>query len=87
MMQTSTMLLPTFGFWMAASLRTQHMADQITFLQTWGAQSNGLRPLRPPLDFSCITRLTRLLATIFGMPIWHPTNEAERNPAWRFYYK
>ena len=62
MMQTSTMLLPTFGFWMGASLRTQRMADQLTFLQKWGARSTELRPLRPSLHFSCITRLTRLCA-------------------------
>ena len=62
MMQTSTMLLPTFEFWMAASLRTQHMAVQLTFLQMWGCRSTGLRPPRPPLDFSFITRLTRLCA-------------------------
>ena len=66
-------------WWMTAFLRMQHssIAIQSTFLQIWG--DNSVRATYQCLDFSLITASTRMvcphLAAIFGMPIWHPTDE------------
>ena len=61
------------------------------FLADVGRPKYWIEASSPAFGFSLYYTLDkavyRFLATIFGMPIWHPTNEAERNPAWRFYYK
>jgi hypothetical protein len=72
------MLLPTFGFWMATSLRTQRMAVQLTFLQMWGGRSKASTPaFEFFFSYTLDKAVCPFLATIFEMTIWHPTNKAE----------
>ena len=87
MMQTSTMLLPTFGFWMAASLSTQSMAVPLTFLQMWGSQSTGLSPPHQPLDFSFITRLTRQCAHSCPRPLECQSGIPPMSKRWKHFWR
>jgi len=82
-MQTCTMPLLNCEFWMVACLSSEHtkLGRAVNFFAPAGTAKYWVKSSSPVFGYIFYYTLDMAicpyLASIFGMPIWHPTNEAE----------